>query len=93
MYALNCDVVVGGFNGDGVGVGGEYGVTHAAAASLSEVTLNHSSSVHYSWFGFLLPHGLVAISSSIASLIPSGQWGAPGLHRPGPIIRSCSSSA
>ena len=70
-------LVVGGIDGDSVDI-------HASPASSSAETLTHSSSVQSSLLGFLLP---------IHLRFPYGHWGAPGLRRLGPIIRSCLSVA
>ena len=61
-------LIVGGVNGHCLGVSGKSCVVNAFAASLSEEIHLSIPLVSVSFF----PHGIVPISSSISSLIPSG---------------------
>ena len=54
MFLLVGLVVVGGGDGDGVGIGGEYSVVHDTTGSSSDVSSKHSTHIHFSWLGFLL---------------------------------------
>ena len=71
VILLVAGLIVGGINGDGVGV-------HALPASSSAETFIHSSFVHSSWFGFLLE----SISSSILSSNRRGDTWCPKLFYP-----------